>query len=341
MKTARTLCALALCLSLCLLAMTGCASRGKTNSSSSAPSSSSSPSSSSRAPSSSRPDSSSSAPLERLEDAASSGLDDLKDLADPSSRVSESHSGASSTEPTAAAGSADFSQIGALSGQAVAWGPGHEVDAENRPTAPCALQEKYSGYGCQFIGDGAEKKIYLTFDQGYENGYTEKILDTLKEKQVPAVFFLTGHYVNTNAGLIKRMIAEGHTLGNHTNHHYNATEVPLEQANADMMELHDMVKEQFQYTCRLYRFPEGVFSEQGLALAKMNGYTPVFWSFAYADWDPENQPDEGTALEQLTSRLHNGAIYLLHSVGSTNAAILGRFIDAAREQGYTFAVVGG
>lgn len=336
MKTARTLCALALCLSLCLLAMTGCASRGKTNSSSSLPSSSA-PSSSSRAPSSSRPDSSSSGPLERIEDAVSSGLDDL---ADPSSRASASNSGASSAEPTAAAGSADFSQIGALSGQAVTWGPGREVDGENRPTAPCALQEKYGGYGCLFIGDRAEKNIYLTFDQGYENGYTEKILDTLKEKQAPAVFFLTGHYVDTSAGLIERMIAEGHTLGNHSNRHYNATEVPLEQANADMVELHDMVEEQFQYDCKLFRFPEGVFSEQGLALVQMNGYTPVFWSFAYADWDPENQLSEETALEQLTSRLHNGAIYLLHSVSPTNAAVLGRFIDAAREQGYTFAALG-
>ena len=136
------------------------------------------------------------------------------------------------------------------------------------------------------------------------------------------------------------MIAEGHVLGNHSNRHYNVTEVPLEKADADMAELHEMVKEQFQYDCTLFRFPEGVFSEQGLALAQKNGYTSVFWSFAYADWDPENQMGEEKALEQLTSHLHNGAIYLLHSVSSTNAAVLGRFIDAARAEGYTFAAIG-
>lgn len=328
MKTARTFCACLLCVSLCILALAGCESRNKKDEDLSSSSSLISSSSSLPSSSSSRPAVSSGSSQDRLEEDLSSDLEEPLE------------SSSSAAEPTAAAGSADFSQIGALSGQAVAWGPGHEVNAENRPTAPCGLQERYGEYGCLFIGESGEKKIYLTFDQGYENGYTEKILDTLKEKQAPAVFFLTGHYVDTSADLINRMIAEGHTLGNHSNRHYNVTEVPLEKANADMVELHDMVEERFNYDCTLYRFPEGVFSEQGLALARENGYTPVFWSFAYADWDPENQMDEAKALDQLKSHLHNGAIYLLHSVSSTNAAVLGRFIDAARAEGYTFAAVG-
>ena len=303
---------LALSLALCMLA--GCTGRNddKNGSSSSAPSISSSSSSSMPEPSSSSeaPESSSSS--------SSSSMD-------------------SSSEAAAAAGSADFSQIGALDPAAVTWGPGRQVDEENRPTAPIALQEQYGKDGAIFIGNKDEKKIYLTFDQGYENGYTAKILDTLKEKEAPAVFFLTGHYVRTEPELCQRMIDEGHVLGNHTDNHLDATEAPLSEAQEDLLSLHNMVNDQLGYACRYYRFPEGKFSEQALGLVQMNSYKPVFWSFAYADWDPDNQMAEADALEQLKSHLHCGAIYLLHSVSSTNAAVLGDFIDAARQEGYEFA----
>lgn len=245
----------------------------------------------------------------------------------------------SAAEPTAAAGSADFSQIGALDGSAVLWGPGHQADAENRPTAPIGLQEKYKDYNCLFIGDKDQKTIYLTFDQGYENGYTTPILDTLKEKNVRAVFFLTGHYVQDQPQLIERMVQEGHVLGNHTNKHIDTTEAPLETCQKDLQELNDMVREGFGVECKLFRFPEGKFSEQSLALVKQSGMKSVFWSFAYADWDPNKQMAPSDALEQLTSHLHNGAIYLLHSVSATNAAVLGDFIDAAKAKGYEFAAI--
>lgn len=325
---------LALCMTLCVSLFAGCQSRGdkdKTSSSSASSSRSSSSSSTPSAPSSSSEPSSVMPPDDDL---TSSSLPDSSAMPEP-----EMPSSSSTAEPAAAAGSADFSKIGALSGTSVVWGPGKNFDGDNRPTACIGLQEQYGSYGCKFIGDKADKKIYLTFDQGYENGCTTKILDTLKEKKTPAVFFLTGHYINTSSDLIQRMVEEGHVLGNHSNHHYDPTETPLEEVSQDMMELHEMVRDQFGYTCTLYRCPEGKFSEQTLALARQNGYTPVFWSFAYADWNPDAQMSPSEALEQLTARLHNGAIYLLHSVSSTNAAVLGDFIDAARAQGYEFAAM--
>lgn len=303
-----------LCMALCLMALGGCVSRDDTSSSSMTatptPTVSPTPSPTPTVTPSPMP-----SPSTTPDDTLSSG-----------------------SQPTAAAGSADFAQIGALESSTVTWGPGTQVNDQNRPTAPLQLQAKFGSYNCSFIGPEDQKVIYLTFDQGYENGYTTKILDVLKDKQVPAVFFLTGHYVNTSGDLIKRMIAEGHTLGNHSNRHYDATEIPLEQAAEDMKSLNQLVRDQFQYECRLYRFPEGKFSEQTLALADQMGLTTLFWSFAYNDWNPDAQPEPTAALEKLKTRLHNGAIYLLHSVSSTNAQILGDFIDYAKAQGYEFRV---
>ena len=324
MKLGRRILSLTLCAAMAITLLAGCESRNKDDASSS----------SSQMSSSSMPSSSS-----RDETLSSSSSSSSESSSSSSSNDSSSMDSSSMSEPSATAGAADFSQIGALSGEPVTWGPGKQFDDENRSIACTGLQETYSDYNCIFIGDSSDKHIYLTFDQGYENGYTPVILDVLKEKQVPAVFFLTGQYVKTSPDLVQRMIDEGHVLGNHSNHHYDVTEVPIQQAQQDLMELHEMVQDQFGYSCSLYRFPEGKFSEQGLALAEECGYKSVFWSFAYADWDPENQPDPTTALQTLKDRLHCGAIYLLHSVSSTNAAILGDFIDAARAQGYEFAAL--
>lgn len=227
-------------------------------------------------------------------------------------------------------------EIQSLDGKQETWGPGKNVDDKNRPTACIQLQEKYGQYGAWFIQKD-EPKVYLTFDEGYENGYTAAILDVLKEKQVSAVFFVTMPYVKKDPDLIQRMIDEGHAVGNHTVHHPNMTEVSVEKGMEEIQGLHDYVKENFQYDMYLFRNPEGAFSPRVLALTQSVGYQTVLWSFAYRDWDPDNQPDPTSALEKTVEAAHPGAIYLLHAVSKTNAEILGDFIDQVRAKGYTFA----
>lgn len=236
-------------------------------------------------------------------------------------------------QPANPAAVTDFGSYAALDGSKLGWGPGGPVDELNRSQGALAYQEKYGGYDADFIGKN-EKVIYLTFDQGYENGYTAPILDTLKEKGCKATFFLTGHYVNTQPELIQRMIDEGHTLGNHSQNHPSFPDTPLQQCKEEVEELHNSVKEQFGYEMGLFRFPAGEFSEQDLKLLQDMGYRSVFWSFAYRDWLVDQQPDPTEALETICSKAHPGAIMLLHSVSSTNAQILGEVIDRLRDMGY-------
>lgn len=233
----------------------------------------------------------------------------------------------------------DFAEIGALDGDPVTWGPGREVDESNRPVACVDLQQRFGKYNCYFIGE-AEKTLYLTFDEGYENGFTPKILDILKEKNVPAVFFVTMDYVKAEPELVQRMIDEGHIVGNHsTKHPANGyPSLPLDAAQNDLITLHDYVKDNFNYSMSVFRYPAGIFSEQDAALLDKIGYRQVFWSFAYADWDPNSQPDTDKAYERVVSAAHSGAIYLLHAVSQTNVNILPSMIDDLRGQGYTFAL---
>ena len=195
-----------------------------------------------------------------------------------------------------------------------------------------AKMKKYEKYNADFIRDD-DGNIYLTFDEGYENRYTEKILDVLKEKQAPAVFFVTYDYAKRNPQLIKRMIDEGHIVGNHSYSHPSMPSMSLSEAAEDVKKLHDYIKEEFGYTMTLFRFPKGEFSEQCLALLNEMGYKSVFWSFAYQDWNADNQPDPDQSLKKLSESIHSGGIYLLHAVSSTNAEILGDFIDTVRENG--------
>lgn len=222
------------------------------------------------------------------------------------------------------------------SAEPVIWGPGNIKDHE-RPTDPEKLQNKYSEMSGQWLLP-EQKTICLTFDEGYENGYTAQILDTLAEKKVKAIFFCTYDYVRDNPELVQRMINEGHILANHSYSHYNMTEIDLETAEEEITLMHDYVEENFNYSMGYFRFPEGVFSEQTLALAAQLGYRSVFWSFAYEDWDADNPPDETEAFEKITSSTHDGEIMLLHAVSATNANILGSVIDNIREQGYEFTV---
>ncbi len=216
----------------------------------------------------------------------------------------------------------------------VTWGPGN-IQEHKRPTDPENLQNKYSEMSSQWLLPD-NKEICLTFDEGYENGYTEQILDTLADKDVQAIFFCTYDYVRDNPQIVQRMINEGHIIGNHSYSHYNMTEIDLDTAAEEITLMHDYVEEQFNYSMGYFRFPEGVFSEQTIALAAELGYRSVFWSFAYADWDVDNPPAEDEAFEKITSSTHNGEIMLLHAVSETNANILGDVIDNIREQGYTF-----
>ncbi|MGI6665166.1 MAG: polysaccharide deacetylase family protein [Christensenellaceae bacterium] len=213
------------------------------------------------------------------------------------------------------------------------WGHGKWKDEKNRPTDAIAAQEKYGALGGLFIGE-AENVIYLTFDEGYENGYTEKILDVLKEKNQRATFFVTYDYVSKNDALVRRMIAEGHVLGNHSMHHPSMPEIPLATAKTEITDLHDYVFQQYGVSMRLFRPPMGHFSERTLALAQALGYESAFWSFAYHDWDPKNQNGYEKALQKTVDDLHPGAIYLLHAVSKDNADILGEWIDITRGKGY-------
>lgn len=225
--------------------------------------------------------------------------------------------------------------ISSLSNSSEGWGPGSDCDEKNRPYSALSYQEKYGTYNANFIVPDSDK-IYLTFDEGYENGCTPQILDTLKEKNVKAVFFVTMQFAKQNPDLIRRMIDEGHAVGNHSVTHPSKglPSESVEQQQNEVMELHNYIKENFGYEMHLFRYPAGIFSEQSLAIVNNCNYKSVFWSFAYLDYDTANQPDPSAALTKVESRLHPGAIYLLHAVSTTNTSILGDFIDYIRSQGY-------
>lgn len=229
-------------------------------------------------------------------------------------------------------------EISSLSNESINWSFGGSTDESGRPDVVTAAQEKYKNYNVDFI-KANDKKIYLTFDEGYENGYTPQILDTLKAKNIKATFFITMGYAKSQPELVQRMIDEGHVVGNHSTSHpeKGMPSLSLAQQKADIEELHNYVKDKFGYEMYLFRYPAGIYSEQSLALMSSLGYKSVFWSFAHADWDPNNQPDEAQSLEKLTNKLHPGAIYLLHAVSKTNTNILSQFIDNAQRNGYEFA----
>lgn len=234
------------------------------------------------------------------------------------------------TAPTAKA----VAGLDSLSTEKVVWGPGNIVD-HKQPNDPLLLQKQYASMNAKWLLDD-DKKICLTFDEGYENGYTPQILDTLKEKKVKAIFFVTYDFASQNPDLVKRMIAEGHTVGNHSYRHYSMDEVSDDVAKEEVTYLHKYIKDKFNYTMSYFRFPKGEFSERSLQIVKDLGYKSVFWSFAYADWDPDNQTEENQAFTYICESTHPGAILLLHAVSKTNADILGKVIDDITKQGYTF-----
>lgn len=214
----------------------------------------------------------------------------------------------------------------------IGWGLGKDRNDKNQPIDAVNAAEKYKPCNVLFLApDG---KICLTFDEGYENGYTAQILDILKEKNVKAVFFVTYDYCKSSPELVQRMIDEGHTVGNHSYTHPSFPDCSDSQVIDEIMTLHDYVAEKFGYKMTLFRFPKGEFSEKCLDTVKSLGYSSVFWSFAYNDWDTAAQPDKAEALEKIKSSTHSG-IYLLHAVSETNTAILGEVIDYWKAEGYT------
>ena len=192
-----------------------------------------------------------------------------------------------------------------------------------------------------YLGDTSEKVIYLTFDAGYENGCTAKILDVLQKHQVKAAFFLVGNYIEKNADLVRRMVKEGHIVGNHTMHHYDMSKLSDKASfTSELTDLETLYKDTTGTDMpKFYRPPQGIYSEENLRMAKELGYKTVFWSLAYVDWNNDAQPSREQAFSKLLPRIHNGAVVLLHSTSQTNAEILDELLTKWKEMGYRFASI--
>lgn len=258
------------------------------------------------------------------------------DTADRSGNTAESTYAAKKTARTTMDSAAvEPVQGGALSTEKHGYGQGVQLDDKNRPTGALDFNANYGKYGAEALRED-KKNILLTFDQGYENGYTAQILDTLKEKKVKAVFFLLQDYAERNPELVQRMIDEGHIVGNHSVSHYSMPDLSAEECRQEIEGLQEYMKQNFGVTMKLFRPPMGEFSEQSLSVTKDCGLSTMLWSFAYADWDVNAQPDPAQAKEKLIGAAHEGAVYLLHSVSQTNAEVLGEVIDGIRDGGFEF-----
>lgn len=217
----------------------------------------------------------------------------------------------------------------------ISWGLNY--DEENEPPIGAESTEQLEKMGAYYTGDTTKKRIYLTFDAGYENGQTAHILDVLKKQEAPAVFFLVGNYLNTQPELVRRMVSEGHTVGNHTMTHPDMTLKSGEDFDKELLELEELYeKTTGEKMKKFFRPPQGKYTRSNLLRAQSLGYTTVLWSLAYADWDRENQPTKEAAFDKLLPRIHNGAVILLHSTSTTNSLILDELLTKYKEMGYTF-----
>ncbi len=207
------------------------------------------------------------------------------------------------------------------------------------PRADPGTPEILKKYKAIYIADTEAPIIYLTFDEGYENGYTADILDVLSRQKANAIFFITGPYLNQHENLVRRMVEEGHIVGNHTVGHYSLPTLTDEKIEREVTELDSLFYEKFKKHMVFLRPPKGEYSEHSLEVTSNLGYINVFWSFAYADWDRNNQKGWENAYNKVMPNLHNGAILLLHAVSSDNAGALERIIADARKKGYEFGNV--
>lgn len=227
----------------------------------------------------------------------------------------------------------DYEAISALDGTKDGWGQGLEKDDLNRPVGALSAQETYGKYSALFIMP-EEQKFYLTFDEGYENGNTAAILDVLKEKDQKATFFVTYSYVRDNPALVQRMIDEGHVIGNHSVRHLSMPDLTLEEARGEIVTLHTFMRDTYGVEMTVFRPPMGEYSQQTLALTQALGYKSAFWSFAYYDYEPDDQMGREAALAKVAENIHPGELVLLHAVSTDNTAILPDLIDILRGQGY-------
>ncbi len=219
------------------------------------------------------------------------------------------------------------------------WGLSFQVegDAPQAPAGQAALRALDAAY----VGDGTEKVLYLTFDAGYENGCTEKILDALQAHGAKAAFFLVGNYVQREPELVRRMVREGHIVGNHTMHHPDMSKISDFSAFTEELQALEALFTQVtgEEMSKYYRPPQGNYSEENLKMAQRLGYRTVFWSLAYVDWKNDAQPTADYAFSKLIPRTHNGAVVLLHSTSQTNAEILDALLTRWEEMGYRFGTL--
>lgn len=222
-----------------------------------------------------------------------------------------------------------------VSNKKIGWGIKRN-DKHEQPDVGKENRKILEEYGGICLGNSESKNIYLTFDEGYEAGYTEQILKVLKNNDVKATFFITAHYLNTEESLVKRMIDEGHIVGNHTVNHKSMPDLTQEEIKKEVIELHQAMYEKFNYDMKYVRPPKGEFSERTLNVINNLGYKTVMWSFAYEDWNEDKQPDEQKSLQKILNNLHNGEIMLLHGNSKTNTNILDSIIKEAKNMGYEF-----
>lgn len=224
---------------------------------------------------------------------------------------------------------------GTLSNKKIGWGIKRNEN-HVQPDLGSNNMKLLNNYDGIAMGNSEDKFVYLTFDEGYEAGYTSKLLDILKENDIKAAFFITGHYLNTQSQLVERMIQEGHIVGNHTVNHKSMPDLNDEKIKEEIMNLHTAVYEKFNYEMKYIRPPMGEFSERTLSLIKSLGYTTTMWSLAYDDWNENKQGREAYGKDKVISNIHNGSIILLHANSVDNSNILDECIKEIKEMGYEF-----
>lgn len=228
--------------------------------------------------------------------------------------------------------------VGHLGAAVPTGGWGLSFPAEGQAPLGPVSAEKLAGLDAAYLDPDGGKVLYLTFDAGYENGYTAQILEVLKKQEVPAAFFLVGDYLERNADLVRQMVQDGHIVGNHTKSHPDMSKATSREAFArELQGVEELYADITGQTLpKFYRPPQGLYSQENLEMAKELGYKTVFWSLAYADWDNKNQPSRETAMEKLTGRIHNGAVVLLHSTSKTNAEVLDELLTTWENKGFRF-----
>lgn len=235
----------------------------------------------------------------------------------------------------------EYTQVFAIVQETENWGTGFtDIPEGGQPIGPASAEE-LKEYDAYYLGSADEKVIYLTFDCGYENGYTDVMLDVLKKHEVPVTFFVVGHYVKSAPEQVKRMVEEGHTVGNHTYHHPDMS--AISELSTFKKEMDDVAHAFEELTgtkmAMYYRPPQGKYNTKNLEMAKELGYSTFFWSLAHVDWDVKKQPDPAKSIEKLTKRIHPGAIVLLHNTSETNRIILDELLTKWKEMGYRFGTL--